>query len=194
LRKLPHEKVLQDCDAEFNSFLGVADLLGEKLGPLLFQFGYFNRKAFASVDDFLARLLPFLKKLPKSHKFAIEIRNKNWLVPKLVDALRERKMALALIDQAWMPRPAAWFARLDPVTADFTYIRWLGDRKGIEEQTKTWDKTVVDRKADLQEWVRLCVPIVRRGVTIYACANNHYAGHAPATVVQFLRLWEARKE
>jgi hypothetical protein len=30
-----------------------------------------------------------LKKLPKEHKFAVEIRNKDWLVPKLADALRE---------------------------------------------------------------------------------------------------------
>jgi uncharacterized protein YecE (DUF72 family) len=35
------------------------DLLGEKLGPLLFQFGYFNRKAFPDLDAFLARLVPF---------------------------------------------------------------------------------------------------------------------------------------
>jgi hypothetical protein len=33
----------------------------------------------------------------------------------------------------------------DPVTADFTYIRWLGDRKRIEAVTQTWDKVVVDR-------------------------------------------------
>ena len=42
---------------------------------------------------------------------------------------------------------------LDLVTADFTYVRWLGNRKGIEEQTTTWDKTVIDRKDDLRSWV-----------------------------------------
>jgi len=57
------------------------------------------------VNDFLARLRPFLKKLPKDHKFAVEIRNKNWLVPQFVETLRERGVALALIDQAWMPVP-----------------------------------------------------------------------------------------
>ena len=29
------------------------------------------------------------------------------------------------------------------------YIRWLGNRNGIEEQTTTWDKTVIDRQSDL---------------------------------------------
>ncbi len=82
----------------------VMDALGEKLGPLLFQFGYFNKKAFLGVNDFLARLRPFLKKLPKDHRFAVEIRNENWLVPQFVETLRERGAALTLIDQAWMPR------------------------------------------------------------------------------------------
>jgi uncharacterized protein YecE (DUF72 family) len=35
-----HEKVLVDCDAEVRKFLGELDALGEKLGPLLLQFGY----------------------------------------------------------------------------------------------------------------------------------------------------------
>ena len=33
------------------------------------------------------------------------------------------------------------------ITADFAYVRWLGDRKAIEEQT-TWDKAIVDRTSD----------------------------------------------
>jgi len=27
---------------------------------------------------------------------------------------------------------------------------------------------------------------------IYAYANNHYAGHAPATIKQFQELWQAK--
>ena len=85
-----HEKMLVDCDAEFKEFVRTMDLLGDKLGPLLLQFGYFNKKAFVGVNDFLARLKPFLKKFPKDHKFAVEIRNKNWLVPQFIGTLRER--------------------------------------------------------------------------------------------------------
>ena len=82
---LPMIKCSSDCDPEFKEFVSTIDLLGEKLGPLLLQFGYFNKKAFVGVNDFLARLRPFLKKLPKDHKFAVEIRNKNWLVPQFVE-------------------------------------------------------------------------------------------------------------
>jgi uncharacterized protein YecE (DUF72 family) len=190
---ITHEKVLVDCDAVFKEFMEVMDCLGEKLGPLLFQFGYFNKKAFLGVNDFLARLRPFLKKLPKDHKFAVEIRNKSWLVPQFIETLRERGVALALIDQSWMPRPAQLFEKFDPITADFTYVRWLGDRKGIEEQTKVWDKVIVDRHAELSEWAEILGKVHKRKIQIFAYANNHYAGHGPATVEMFQELWR-RKE
>jgi hypothetical protein len=44
-----------------------------------------------------------------------------------------------------MPRPSEIFEKLEPITADFTYIRLLVDRKGIEQETKVWDKVIVDR-------------------------------------------------
>lgn len=190
---ITHEKVLVDCDTEFKQFVEVMGILGAKLGPLLFQFGYFNRLAFHGVNDFLARLRPFLKKLPKDHRFAVEIRNKNWLVPQFVEALRERGVALALIDQSWMPRPAQWFDKFDPITADFTYVRWLGDRKGIEERTKVWDRVIVDRSPELSEWAETLGKVHKRKIQIFAYANNHYAGYGPATVEMFQGLWRRQE-
>jgi uncharacterized protein YecE (DUF72 family) len=180
-QKITHEKALVDCDPDLAQFLKVMDSLGEKLGPLLLQFPYFNKKAFIGVNDFLARLVPFLKKLPKGYRFAVEIRNKNWLVSQFVEALRSRGVALALIDQAWMPPPSQWFEKFDPITADFTYVRWLGDRKGIEERTKVWNKVIVDRSRELSEWADVLGKVAKRKIQIYAYANNHYAGYAPAT-------------
>jgi uncharacterized protein YecE (DUF72 family) len=183
---ITHEKVLVDCDEEFNQFVRTIDLLGEKLGPLLFQFGYFNKNGFIGVNDFLARLVPFLKKLPTDHKFVVEIRNKSWLVPHFIDTLREHRVALALIDQSWMPRPLQWFEKIDPVTADFAYVRLLGDRKEIEKETKIWNKIIVDRSSELKEWAGI---LGRLKVPIYVYANNHYAGYGPATVEMFRNLW-----
>jgi uncharacterized protein YecE (DUF72 family) len=191
VQAITHEKVLVDCEDDLKKYLAVMDILGEKLGPLLFQFPYFNRKAFASGADFLARLVPFLKTLPRGYKLAVEIRNKNWLVPAFTDSLAARGVALALIDHPWMPRPQQLMERIDPITADFTYIRWLGDRKEIEEQTKTWDKIVVDRKKELGEWANVCWKLNARGVAIFAYANNHYAGNGPGTVELFRKLFAA---
>jgi len=191
---ITHEKILQDCDADLKHFVETMDLMGDKLGPLLFQFGYFNKTVFKTGKEFLARLEPFLKKLPKGYRFALEIRNKQWLSAEFFDLLRAHNVAYALIDQVWMPPPSEIFAKFDPITADFTYIRLLGDRKGIELKTKVWDKVIVDRSRELMSWVNVCERAVRRGVSTYVYVNNHYAGFAPATVEQFERMWRAATE
>ena len=80
-------------------------------------------------------------------------------------------------------------SELDLITADFTYVRWLGDRKGIEEKTKTWDKVIVDRQGDLFEWVGLLKKVHERRIMILAFANNHYAGFGPGTIDLFRSLW-----
>jgi uncharacterized protein YecE (DUF72 family) len=187
---ITHEKCLLDCDDDLKLFLDAMNLMGAKLGPLLFQFGYFNKTAFKSGKEFLARLEPFLKRLPKGYRFALEIRNKQWLTAEFFDLLRAHKVAYALIDQAWMPRASEIFEKFDPITAGFTYIRLLGDRKGIEKQTKIWDKVIVDRSRELMSWVNVCQRTTRRGVTTYVYVNNHYAGFAPGTIEQFQKLWK----
>ena len=82
--------------------------------------------------------------------------------------------------------------RFDPITADWTYIRWLGNRNEIEAVTQSWDKVVVDRTEELSSWVDFCYQIMKRGVLIYAYANNHFQGHGPATIAQFLKLWSSK--
>jgi uncharacterized protein YecE (DUF72 family) len=190
---ITHEKVLVDCEDDLKHFLNTMDVLGDKLGPLLFQFGYFNKKAFKEQADFLAVLKPFLKKLPKGYQFAAEIRNKSWLDARFADLLREHKVALTLIDQSWVPRPWEMKEKFELATTDWAYVRWLGDRKGIEELTETWDKTIVDRKQDLTNWVEIFCKFVAKKMKLFAYANNHYAGHGPATVKLFWQLYDKKK-
>ena len=67
-----------------------------------------------------------------------------------------------------------------------------GRPQGIEKITNIWDRIIIDRTGELQEWVTSCQRIQKGGVTIYAYANNHYAGHGPATVEQFRELCRER--
>ena len=62
---ITHEKVLVDCAAELHEFLATMDLLGPKLGPIVFQFPAFDRWKFPSQKHFLDVLVPFLSKLPR---------------------------------------------------------------------------------------------------------------------------------
>ena len=193
---ITHEKVMVDCEPEFDEFIERMHLLGDKLGPMLLQFPKFDKWVLKSSDDFRARLQPFFKRAAdlNAGRFVVEVRNKDWLDARLTDLLREHNVGLALTDTSFMPRPWEMKGALDLVTTDFAYVRWLGNRKGIEEETTTWDKTVVDRKDDLRSWVVVLRSLVedKRIRRIFAFANNHYAGHAPATVKQFWELWNEK--
>lgn len=179
-----------NCGSDFEEFLKTMNLLGPKLGPIVFQFPFFNRTAFRDRHEFTDRLLPFLKRLPDTHRFAVEIRNRNWLDAEFANLLRDHKTALVLQDRSWMPSPSE--LKFDPITADWTYIRWLGDRKAIEAQTVTWDRTIFDRADELSTWVDFCYQTMKRGVLIYAYANNHFSGHGPATIEMFRSIWQSK--
>ena len=143
--------------------------------------------------QFESRLKAFFKKLllVSDYRFAVEIRNKYWLKPRLLDVLRENNVALVLQDQSWMPHPKE-LENYDLLTADSSYIRWLGNRKDIEKLTTTWNSTIIDRTNDLQTSVDVCEKIQKRGITRYVYANNHYSGFAPATVELFRSLCKVR--
>jgi uncharacterized protein YecE (DUF72 family) len=190
---ITHEKTLVDCDSEFEEFAKTMDILGPKLGPIMFQFPLFDRWKFPKQESFLGVLTPFLKKLPTDHKFVVEIRNKNWLDARFADVLREYNVGLALTDTLFMPRPWEMKEKFDLITADFTYVRWLGDRKGIEKETTIWNKAIVDRREDLTNWLELFRKFVARNLKIFAYANNHYSGHGPATVKLFWDLWNKKQ-
>jgi uncharacterized protein YecE (DUF72 family) len=166
------------------------DILGPKLGPIVFQFPFFSRGVFKDRHEFLDRLVPFLTTLPGGRKFAIEIRNREWLDAELANLLRDHKIALVLQDRSWMASPSE--LKFDPITADWTYIRWLGNRNEIEAITQSWDKVVVDRTEELSSWVDFCYQIMKRGALVYAYANNHFQGHGPATIAQFIKLWSSK--
>ena len=189
---ITHEKLLVDCAEELAAFLKAMDELGDRLGPLLFQFPYFKRDVFPSLDSFLERLRPFLARLPGGKPYALEVRNRSWVSSPLLDLLRGHGIAYAIIDHPWMPTIEDLLKKHDPVTAEFAYVRWLGDRKGIEERAKTWEKLIVDRTAEMERWVSALTRLLERDIHIYGFFNNHYAGHAPGSIALLREIWRKR--
>ena len=61
---------------------------GKRVGPLIFEFGTFNKKTFPTPADFLAVLDRFLKTLPEGFRYAIEIRNHDYSDPGVSDGPR----------------------------------------------------------------------------------------------------------
>lgn len=190
-----HEKMLVGCEAEFDEFVDRMGILNEKLGPLLLQFPRFSKDEIQA-KEFTSRLRFFLNRVKDLHpvRLVVEIRNKAWLDKRFTDLLREYNAALALTDILHMPRPWEMKEKLDLVTTDFAYVRWLGDRHGIEEVTQSWDKPILDRRTDLKRWADFLKDLVlnKKLRKLFAFANNHYAGHGPATVKVFWHMWEKK--
>src|SRR5882762_8877526 len=173
---ITHEKLLEGCAKERDAFVRVIHRLGDKLGPLLLEFRYFRKDEFPDPNPFIDRLERFLPSLPRGGKYAVEVRNKTFVTSRLLDVLRRNGAALALIDHPWFYGVDQIMKKGSVLTADFAYIRWLGDRRKIEAMTTRWDRLIVDRRRDLGRWIPAIGGILGRGTTVYGYFNNHYAG------------------
>jgi uncharacterized protein YecE (DUF72 family) len=120
----------------------------------------------------------FLKRLPEGFRYAVEVRHRSWLESDLPEMLSERGVALTLIDYPRMPR-------MEQATADFSYIRWLGDRREFPSGHTHLKK---ERDDDLRWWSDLVGHFLQEGRTVFAYANNHYQNHSPSTLDRFLEI------
>jgi uncharacterized protein YecE (DUF72 family) len=169
-RKITHIKKLLDCKEELDAFIDHISLLGDKLGPLLIQLPPdFKPESFEILKDFLAIL-------PEGYRFAVELRNKKWLDEKLYGLLRDHGVALVLIDHPWMPE-------MNTITADFTYIRWEGDRRKV---TGTLGKVERERSREIMEWAGKINGFMGDQVEIFGYFSKHYSGYPPSDVKMLL--------
>ncbi len=170
-QEITHENRLRHSDDLLKLFFERARELGEKLGPVLVQLG----------PDFSPSELPalagFLPKLPRDAQVAIEFRQRAWIHEGVIALLAEHGVALALTDARWIPRKAM-LALAERPTADFAYVRWMGPNRDIVD----YSRTQVDRTREIDAWVKVLPLLAKRVQTVYGYANNHFAGHSPATV------------
>jgi uncharacterized protein YecE (DUF72 family) len=178
-----HEKILVDCGKEVDEFLAAARLLGNKLLCCLLQFPYFNAQKIASLDAFLARRNPFLGVWPKEVPVAVEIRNRQWLTPKLVKCLRGHNAVWALADKVRLPSPGYLVSKTDVITGPFAYVRLIGDRNECDRRTQKLDHIAIDRSAEIKADAEAIHKLSAR-VPVLAFVNNHFAGYAPETIRQ----------
>jgi uncharacterized protein YecE (DUF72 family) len=165
-QRITHESRLSNMGGHLKDFVESLAPLGEKLGPLLVQMpAEFERDA-----GTVGVLERFLVAAPTEVRLAVEFRHASWLVPATCDLLRRHRAALAWTQ--WRDLP-----RLAEVTAEFLYVRWLGDRREIA----AYDRVQIDRGAEFDEWeaqLKRALPAVRE---VYGYFNNHWAGHSPAS-------------
>lgn len=91
-RRITHINRLTDEDGSLAYFLRTVNVLGEKLGPTLFQCPPTLRKD-------LARLRGFLALVPRTWRAALEFRHASWFDDEVYDALRGHDVALVAVDE-----------------------------------------------------------------------------------------------
>lgn len=169
-------------------FLDSLEPLHDRLGPLMFQFEYLNKKKMPSRDAFLDRLAEFFDRAPDGFQYAVETRNPNYLSDEYFGFLRERGLAHVFLEGYYMPPIGEVSGKHGTATASYSIVRLHGpDRQAMEKATKkAWNRIVEPR----DHGIRSAIDIVRRNadqaVTTYLNVNNHYEGSAPLTIQRFL--------
>ncbi|MEJ5349055.1 MAG: DUF72 domain-containing protein [Desulfosoma sp.] len=129
-RLITHNRRLRQVEEPLKLFMSRALLLGEKLGPVLFQLPPSLTYDSTLFEDFAAQLSP-LKRV------AVEVRHRSWINDRFLDQLRFHGLAFCVSDTAGR------YPYHEAVTADFMYIRLHGSKKlyassYTEEEIRTW--------------------------------------------------------
>lgn len=143
-----NRKVLKEAGESVEKFLnqGIAEL-GDRLGPILWQFMATKRFDAEDFEGFLDLLPPMLAGLPLRH--AVEVRHASFADPAFLAMCRARNVAVCLTEHAEFPMIA------DPA-ADFVYARLMA---GSDEIETGYAPEALDRWADrLQTYAAGNVP------------------------------------
>jgi uncharacterized protein YecE (DUF72 family) len=168
-RFITHIKRLKDAEEPVQNFLERADLLKEKLGPLLYQLPP-NMKR----DD--KRLAAFLAILPKKYRHVLEFRHESWFDDDVFKILRSHNAGCCVFDMPGFSSPVM-------VTADFAYVRFHGS-DGLYSSDYS-DK-------ELAGWAKKIDSLGKNLKAVYIYFNNDIAGYALDNAKTMMQLLAAK--
>jgi uncharacterized protein YecE (DUF72 family) len=178
-QEITHQHALRlSCAEALAEFCDHASLLGEKLAAVLIQLP----PQFEMSPENARALAEFLPLLPRELRFAVEFRSSEWLVEGVAELLAKHNVALALVEGRWLA-PARVRQMASHPTANFAYIRWMGER-----DLSRFDLVARPQDENLRDWHQLLVSLSERVPKIYAYFSNFYEGHAPASANKLKRL------
>ena len=154
-RFITHIKRLRDAEEAVEKFVARAGILGEKLGPLLYQLPPNMRR-----DD--ERLESFLSILPRDMKHVFEFRHQSWFEEGVLKTLHKYNIGFCIFDMPSISCPLA-------ATADFAYIRFHGS-------TRLYSSCYAGE--ELFDWAKRIANLAVNLKTIYIYFNNDVEGFA----------------
>lgn len=168
---------------------GFLDLLAPyrpRVAALIFEFGAFPKYCYRDTDEFLQELDPFLAALPPGFRFAVEVRNPEFLSPEYFGCLHDH--GIAHVFNAWtrMPEIGTQLHLRDAYTAGFTLARALLRRgRAYEEAVAKFTpyEHIQDPNPETRDALRLLIRRAReRHEPSYIFVNNRLEGNAPQTI------------
>jgi uncharacterized protein YecE (DUF72 family) len=165
-RFITHMKKLKDPKPSSEKFFDVADRLGKKLGPILFQL---PPRWKVNIE----RFAEFLESLPKGHKYVFEFRDETWFVPEVYALMRRHKAAFCIHDFSDMKVP-------HEITAPFTYIRFHGPTAAKYFGSYS--------TSELRAWAGRIADWSRQLSAAYIYFNNDPGGEAVKNAIELKRL------
>lgn len=157
-----------------------------QVATIIIEFGAFSKQSYREASAFAADLDPFLARLPKTFRYAVEIRNPNFLVPEYFDCLRAH--GVAHVFNAWtrMPELELQLRLPQAFTADFTVCRALLRRgRSYEEAVRLFQPydRIQDPNPEVRAALRTLIQQSRQARrTAYIFVNNRLEGNAPETI------------
>jgi uncharacterized protein YecE (DUF72 family) len=176
-------------DAELlrRNFLALLQPYAGRVPLIIFEFGAIPASIFAGASEFVAVLRPFLQKLPREFRYAVEIRNPEFLDDRYLDLLREQGVAHVLNAWTHMPPIGEQMARRDIFTADFSVTRaLLTPGRTYEAAVETFQpyQSVKEPNQAVREALRqVLVRAKLRSEPTYVFVNNRLEGFAPGTIM-----------
>ena len=158
-----------------------------KTAVLIFEFGAFGRRSFASLPEFLDRLDPFLAALPSEFRYAVEIRNPEFLDKDYFACLRAHRVAHVYNAWSKMPELRYQMAIPDSTTADFLVCRaLLRNGRSYEDAVTLFApyREIQDPNPEARDSMRILIGRAREDKRIlFLFVNNRLEGNAPMTIL-----------
>jgi uncharacterized protein YecE (DUF72 family) len=161
-----------------------------KTALLIFEFGAFGPRSFPGLSEFLDRLDPFLANLPPEFRYAIEIRNPEFLGRDYFACLRAHRVAHVYNAWSRMPELRHQLALPESATADFLVGRaLLGRGRRYEDAVAMFSPytEVKDPNPEARESMRALIGRARENKQfLFLFVNNRLEGNAPLTILSLV--------
>lgn len=158
----------------------------DQVGPLIFEFGTFNKSIFPTPADFMEKLDPFLGSLPKGFRYAVEIRNPEYLSPAYFDLLSSHNVAHVLSAWTRMPSLSDQVQLPGVFTSDFTVVRALLRKgRGYEAAVDSFEpyREIQEPNQEARDGlVEIAGQSRQRKKPAFLFVNNRLEGNAPGTI------------